>query len=373
MVRGRWCSAFVFVALLTSGVRAEGNRPSGPAENVILVLIDGLRWQEAFTGPEEALMGKDGGVADESALKKEYWRDTPEVRREVLMPFLWKTVAREGQIFGNQNKGSVVRVANRFNFSYPGHNEMLVGYFDPTIDSNDPRPNPNKSVFEWLNSRPRFRGQVAAFGMWDTITAILNKERCGFPVNGGLRPVHDGRMTPQIELLNEVKADLPSNVRTTDCDALLFYSAIEYFKANEPRAFYLAFDETDEWAHEGKYADVLESIRRTDHLIHKLWDTIQALPKYRGKTTLIIATDHGRGSGPSEWKHHGEKIAGAQNVWLAVMGPGVPPLGERTNTPPLTLSQVAATVAAAVGEDYRAATPKAAQPINLAPGAADQR
>lgn len=367
-----WSSALVLVVSFgIADARAE-DKPAATAQNVILFLVDGLRWQEVFTGAEDALMNKDNGVADVEAAKKEYWRNTPEARREALMPFLWKTLVPHGQVFGNQDKGSVVRVSNTFRFSYPGHSEMLVGYADPRINSNDAVPNPNVSVLEWLNGRPAFRGRVAAFGMWDVVSAILNRERCGFYVNGGYEPVTEGKITPQQELLNRLKAELPPNCRKGDYDALLFYSALEYLTANRPRVFYIAFDEIDEWGHEGRYRDYLDSTRRTDRLIGALWQTVQSMPGYRDRTTLIVATDHGRGSG-AEWKGHGEKIAGAQNVWVAAIGPGVPPLGERTNTEPLTLAQVAATVAAAIGEDYRAAVPQAAPAIRLTPRKANSR
>ncbi len=361
-------SAWALVLVIVFGIsyaRAEDRRPV-VAENVILFLVDGLRWQEVFTGAEEALITRDNGVADVAAVKKEYWRDTPEARRATLMPFFWNTIARQGQLFGNQHKDSVVRVANTFRFSYPGHSEMLVGYADPRINSNDNVPNPNVSVLEWLHRRPSFRGRVAAFGMWEAIAGILNRERCGFYVNGRYEPVREGRITPPLELLNCLKADLPPNARKADYDALLFYSALEYFKANKPRAFYIAFDETDQWGHEGRYGDYLDSARRADRLIGTLWQTAQSMPEYRDRTTLIIAADHGRGTGP-EWRNHGEKIAGAENVWVAAIGPNVPALGERTNVEPITLAQVAATVAASVGEDYRASVPQAAPAIRLAP------
>lgn len=362
-----WLSVFVLVMVFgLPDALAQERHPSAVAENVILFLVDGLRWQEVFTGAEDALMNKDNGVTDVEAAKKEYWRDTPEARREVLMPFFWKTLVRQGQIFGNQAKGSVVRVANTFRFSYPGHSEMLVGYADPRVNSNDNVPNPNVSVLEWLNRRPPFAGRVAAFGMWDVVSGILNRGRCGFYVNGGYEPVTQGKITPQLELLNRLKAELPPNCRKGDYDALLFYSALEYFMANKPRALYIAFDEIDAFGHGGLYGDYLDATRRTDRLIGVLWQTVQSMPEYRGKTTLVVATDHGRGRG-AEWKHHGEKIAGAEDVWVAAIGPSVPPLGERTNVGPLTLAQVAATVAAAVGEDYRAAVPQAAPAIGLAP------
>lgn len=371
----RWLSVLVLVVVVGIGfpdARAQEPRPAAAknAENVILFLVDGLRRQEVFAGADQTLMNKENGVADVEAAKREYWRDTPEARREALMPFFWKTLVRQGQVFGNPDKGSVVRVSNAFRISYPGHSEMLVGYADPRINSNDAVPNPNVSVLEWLNRRPAFRGRVAAFGMWDVVAAILNRERCGFYVNGGYEPVTQGPITPRQELLNQLKAELPPNCRKGDYDALLFYSALEYFKTNKPRVFYIAFDEIDACGHAGRYGDYLEAARRTDRLIGVLWQTVQSMPEYRDRTTLIVATDHGRGSG-AEWKSHGEKIAGAENVWVAAIGPGVPPLGERANVEPLTLAQVAATVAAAVGEDYRAAVPQAAAAIPLTPQKAD--
>src|SRR5262249_44502068 len=142
--------------------------PRGATRNVIVVTADGLRWQEVFRGAESSLLNeRDGGVADVPALRREFWRETPEARREALMPFLWSVVAREGQIFGNADKGSSARVTNGKNFSYPGYNELFTGFPDSRIDSNDKIPNPNVTVFEWLNRKPAFGGKVSAIGCWD--------------------------------------------------------------------------------------------------------------------------------------------------------------------------------------------------------------
>ena len=70
-----------------------------------------------------------------------------------------------------------------------------------------------------------------------------------------------------------------------------------------------------------------------------------------------MTTDHGRGFAPTEWKNHGASVKGAENIWLAFLGPDTPPLGERTNTERHTQSQVAATLAAFLGEDYHQAAP----------------
>jgi hypothetical protein len=78
---------------------------------------------------------------------------------------------------------------------------------------------------------------------------------------------------------------------------------------------------------------------------------------------LIITTDHGRGSGLVDWKNHGAMIEGAEDMWMAFLGPDTPPLGERKNCERVTQSQIAATLAAFLGEDYHADVPNAGAPI----------
>ena len=183
---------------------AVGQTPARPrSENAMLILVDGLRWQEVFNGADSALMNKEnGGVEDGAALKQTYWRDNLEARREVLSPFLWRVVAKQGQLFGNQDKKSIVRVTNGYHFSYPGYSEMIVGYSDTAINSNDKYPNPNVSVFEWLHQRQAFKGKIAAFGAWQVVPWIINRERCGFYVNGGVEPVTVGNISAEQALLN---------------------------------------------------------------------------------------------------------------------------------------------------------------------------
>ena len=57
------------------------------------------------------------------------------------------------------------------------------------------------------------------------------------------------------------------------------------------------------------------------------------------------------------------KKKGSENIWIAVMGPDTPALGERMHTAPVTQAQIAATLAAFVGKDWHAAQPKAAASI----------
>src|SRR6266550_1838373 len=115
-----------------------GDLAARRTQNVVLITYDGLRWQEVFGGCDEALLNRDqgGGVRDIPALKSRFWRETPEERRAVLLPFFWSTIALKGQVFGDPAHRCRARVTNGRNFSYPGYNEILIGFADERIDSN---------------------------------------------------------------------------------------------------------------------------------------------------------------------------------------------------------------------------------------------
>jgi len=337
--------------------------------NVVVVMIDGMRWQEVFRGADSDLiktLGPDAlGAPKERAAdaQKLYWRETPAERRQALMPFLWSVVATQGQIFGNRDLGSDSHVVNGLNFSYPGYNETLTGFADPRIHSNDNIPNPNVTVFEWLNSKPGFAGKVAAFGAWEAFQGIFNRQRCGFVVNAGYDPLTAIPATPELELLNSLKAETVRIWPDEPFDPLPFHTALEYVKAKKPRLLFVGLGETDDWAHAGAYSEYLNAAHLADAYIHELWDRLQAMPEYRGKTTLIVLPDHGRGVG-AKWTDHGQDVPDSRETWMAFLGPDTPALGERkSGVAPVTESQVAATLAALLGEDYHAAVPKTGAPI----------
>lgn len=49
---------------------------------------------------------------------------------------------------------------------------------------------------------------------------------------------------------------------------------------------------------------------------------------------------------------------------MVFLGPDTPALGERTNIGPVLQTQLAATLAALLGEDYNAAVSKAGRPVH---------
>ncbi len=321
-------------------------------ENVFLITLDGLRWQELFTGADPLLIGDEDYVGDVDALRERFWADDPEARRELLMPFFWTVIAEQGQLYGNRAHGSNVDVTNNHVFSYPGYNEILTGFADERIDSNDKVDNPNKTVLEFVNEQPGFEGKVAAFGSWDVFPYIINERRSGIPVNAGFRTAQGDDLTDRERFLNEMQPQVPSPWSTVRLDAFTHHYAVEHLKKHRPRLLYIAYGETDDFAHNGNYAAYLTSARQTDAFIQALWEWIQADDAYRDKTTLLITTDHGRGEGEA-WTGHGTDIEGADAIWFAVLGPDTRALGEVKTAGQYYQNQVAKTTAAFLGLDYQ--------------------
>ncbi|HLU90595.1 MAG TPA: hypothetical protein VKZ51_12235, partial [Cyclobacteriaceae bacterium] len=147
-------STLIFIACLFS-VSVFGQQ----TENVILITLDGLRWQELFSGADSLLVDDSGYVKNPEALTEEFWHEDPLKRREMLMPFFWNTIANRGQLYGNRKYGNKVDCANTMWFSYPGYNEILAGFADDDrINSNAKTNNPNVTVLEYLNKQPEFKG-----------------------------------------------------------------------------------------------------------------------------------------------------------------------------------------------------------------------
>ena len=332
--------------------------------NVVLIMLDGLRWQEVFNGADSVLIHSDaGGSGDTAATRRQFWRATSMARRHMLLPFIWDTISVRGQLLGDAAHGSVARVTNGLNFSYPGYNEVLTGRADPRIDTNDHPPNPNLTVFEWLGTRPGFEGKVAAFGTWDAFPRIFNRERAKIHLWAGWEEPFPGATDSTRRLLNELSRTTTRTWDDLSYDAFMQALVRDYVMREKPRVLFIGYGETDVWAHDGKYDKLLRSAQQTDRFIGDLWVLMQSMPRYRGKTTLIITTDHGRGDGPKAWRDHGKDVAGADNIWMAVIGPDTPARGARTDLAPVTQGQVAATIAALLGEDFVEVNPEAAPPI----------
>ena len=351
----RFLAACVLLGTLLAPGITRGDGPPRRTESVIVVTLDGFRPQEFFGGADATLMdAKSGGVPDVAGLKARYLRETAEARREALLPFLWGTVAKKGQVFGDRSRGSVARLTNGKKFSYPGYNEIFCGFGDDRIDSNAKRPNPNLSVLEFLDEKPAFKGRVAAFCTWDVFPSIFRSAQNGLKVHAGWTPIVDEPLTDRQRLANLTMGHLPHYWPDNTFDLITMEAAREHMLRHRPRVMFIGLGETDEWAHGRRYDLYLASAHAADRYLDDLWRTLQSLPDYKDRTTLILTTRiistagaHRGSTGPATARRSSVR----EYMWIAVLGPDTPSLGVRERTE-VTQGQVASTIAALLGEDF---------------------
>ncbi len=290
---------------------------SQKTENIIVITTDGLRWQEVFKGMDTALANSSKfNEGDSAYIFEKYWAADEKERRKKLLPFLWSVVEAKGQIFGNRAYNNKVDNANPYWFSYPGYSEIMTGYADTAINSNSYKPNPHVTVLEFLNQQPKFKNKVVAFGAWNAFDRILNEERSGIPVICGLEATGGKNPTANERMLNAMQKDAYKPWLEDEClDVFTHYAAFEWMKARKPKVVYIAYGETDEWAHAGKYRSYLDAANQVDAWIKQLWEFVQSDPQYKDRTSFVIATDHGRGDViKKEWVSHGSSIKGASEM-----------------------------------------------------------
>lgn len=346
---------FLFINLMGQLAVAQKN---GTAENLIIISIDGLRWHEVFKGAEKDLLSdKKFNSQDLAERTKKYWSEDLQQRRAKLMPFLWSTIEKNGQIYGNRDLGNKVNLKNPYWISYPGRSENLTGYADPKVKTNDHPNNENKNILEFLDQQKKYKGKVVSFASWNAVGRIINRDRNKLLVNIPGENILGNQLSESEKLANEIQHYEPQIWGSSErMDATTYALAKAYIMAKHPKIVYLDLADTDEYGHEDKYDFYLDATRNIDAMIRSLWDYLQSDPFYKGKTTLMIMPDHGRGEG-NQWTSHGSSIPHANDTWLIAMGPGIKPLGEVKNSGQIYQDQFAKTMVKLLGFDFTSVNP----------------
>lgn len=348
----------ILIVLVLTGFLSSAQK----TENIIIITTDGFRWQEVFKGMDAAIANdKKFNQGDSTYIYKKYYSADTKESREKIMPFLWSEIASKGQIYGNRDLGSKVDVSNPYWFSYPGYSEIMTGNVDLQINANSYKANPNINVLEFLNQQSKLKGKVAAFGAWDAFDRILNEKRSNFPVISAFDKVGGNKPTANQKLLNEMRDNSFKPFHNDEClDVFTHYQALEELKSKKPKVLYIAYGETDEWAHAGFYKSYLDAANQVDKWIKEIWNFVQSDSQYKNKTTLLITVDHGRGDKTkAQWTDHGADVVGASQIWFAAMGPEIAAKGEIKTDSQLYQKQIAQTIAKIMGYTFTAPHPVA--------------
>lgn len=358
----------ILACLMVFSVHGFTQKTNHQPKNVVLILIDGYRWQELYRGAEkDLLLNPKFNTMDSLQRMKEFWSDNINERREKLMPFTWNYVVNHGQMYGNRDLGNNVNVKNPYWISYPGRAEVLGGFVDLKINSNSYGINTNSNILEFLNHQKEYKEKVVTFACWSATGRCLNKPNSKMLINVPWKN-SDGQMiweniegenlTNEEVLANQIQHWAPKVFGDDErLDFEVYALAKSYIQSSHPKVIYIDFGDTDEYAHDEKYDSYLLDAHNLDAMIQHLWEMMQKDPFYKDNTDFYIVPDHGRGTG-NEWTSHDSEIPHSNETWFLAWGPGIKHLGVVDSREQIYQDQYAATISKLLGFEYSAGNNK---------------
>jgi hypothetical protein len=334
--------------------------------HLILITLDGVRTQDLFGGMDPVIAADPvgSGIYDEVHTRKLYWRETPAERRAALMPRFWGELIPSGMLLGNRSKGSAVSVQNHHWFSYPGYAEMLTGKAQPEVRSNDLVRYPHATFMDHLvKALPAEKYEIAQVGSWDGFTMAASQADGSFMMTGAYDDVPAGLSSPVMDLYADLRRNIQGFWEEGSTDAPSFRIGREYLLKHRPRMLWIGLGQSDDWAHAQRYDLLLDYLHLVDAWIADLWQTVQSTEGLKDQTSLIVTTDHGRGLTPRDWMEHGDEIQGCGEIWMLILGPDTPAMGEVGPYPEVFQGSVASTSLQLLGLDWKDFDPGAAPPV----------
>ena len=277
---------------------------------VVLVTIDGARWQEVFDGSDTEL----------SLFKKRPASD--------LVPNLDRLVRERGAAIGAPGRGLIRATGPNF-ISLPGYTEILTGRASIGCQSNGCKTIEVPTVLDEAHAAG---GSVAVFGSWEVLDRAVSARpgsflvSCGRSNDPGINPwPGDGDFRP---------------------DRLTAQLALEHLEAQRPDVLYISLGEPDEYGHRNDYAGYLRALAYADGVVGRIFEALDRMGPRGARTHVFVTADHGRSR---DFKGHGGWAPESARVWLFAAGPSITARGRVVSTRERHLADIAPTLRSIAG------------------------
>jgi hypothetical protein len=312
--------ADIRVAQPRTGRDEARSRVAEEAHAVVLVTVDGVRWQEIFDGVDPVL-GDAAGVPP-----------GPAREAAALTPNFHRLFFEGGTALGDPRRGAPLRASGPHFVSLPSYVELMTGRASGCVD-NDCEPHVAWALADAIAVASPREG-AAVFASWERIARAVPARVASVFRSAGRAPGDvDGPFPGQ----GEYRPD-----RRTAALAL------DHLERARPRFLWVALGDTDEHAHRGDYGAYLGALRDADAFVGALAARLEAMGDRGARTSILVTTDHGRDAGFTD---HGGPASGS--VWLLARGGPVAKRGALPLARPRHLVDVAPTVRALLGEPAR--------------------
>lgn len=283
------------------GAEGSASAHSAPDERVVLVVLDGTRWQEVFGGVGTE-MAQRYGVKERSA------RD--------LVPTLHRWTTRDGAAIGAPERGAAMRASGPSFVSLPGYTELLTGRLSPcTSNACGPAAAPTL-LDEVADAWP---DGAAAVASWDALDGAVAMGRDRVISSAGRRRTRRlARLAHHEEsavaLLTGAAADSWPGHDGYRPDADTARLALAVAAKERPRLLFVSLGDTDEHAHAGDVAAYHAALRRADAFVLEL----TAIYRSKGDPfTVVVTSDHGRAD---NLRDHGGAFPESRRSWMVSGG-----------------------------------------------------
>jgi len=281
---------------------------------VVIVVIDGARWQEMFVGVDPML----------ARLHRLARREVLEASK--LLPEIHAIVDRGGAALGVPGHGAEISASGPAYLSLPGYTELFSGRPATSCRSNNcPNVTQPTLVDDLIREQALGPRDVTIFSSWPGILHAIALDRSRALVSAGQRNGSNLsvlKADPQARRLFELGARSKNQPGQPDYrpDRHTAALALHWLRTNRPRLLFLSLGDADEYAHFGSYRRYLSALRESDAVIGELARSIDELNAAGWPAALFVTADHGR---DRHCRDHGAKSPESARSFLIATGAGI--------------------------------------------------
>jgi hypothetical protein len=318
-----------------SGPADEGVDLAATTTPVILVVLDGVRWQEMFKGVDPVLAAKH--------------RAGPVVGARELLPSLYAALDARGAAVGAPGYGVIAASGPNF-VSMPGYTEIFGGRRPDGCQDNECAGASAPTIVDALRDLSDNDANIAVIASWAPIGRAATRAPSRIVLSVGRQDVEGAALlnddSTRAILEEGAHADPRPGHDAFRPDRYTAELALRYLETQRPAFLFVGLGEPDEYAHEDDYRGYLASLRAADDFFGRLFAVLERMGE-RGRRSLVLVTaDHGRGR---DYRDHGARLPESARVWLMALGGPVHARGFVQTPYARRLSDVAPTIRQVVG------------------------